>query len=333
MDKVRFLIIRFSSIGDIVLTTPVIRNLKKQVEGAEVHFLTKSKFSEIVEHNPYIDKVHTLNNNFPELLEELKNTDFDYVIDLHKNLRSLRVKQTLHRISFSFQKLNFKKWIYVQFKINRLPDVHIVDRYMKTLELFDVKNDEQGLNYFFNPEYNENYTLPETHKNGYIIAVMGANHFTKQIPNDMYSNLLNKTGKPVVLIGGTKEKKIANELVKKLQTPVANFCGKLSLDESASLIKNCNVVLTPDTGMMHIAAALKKPIVSVWGNTTPSLGMYPYLPGNKELFYVAEVKGLKCRPCSKIGYEKCPKKHFKCMLQQDISKIVSQLNNYWNRNE
>ncbi len=333
MEKVRFLIIRFSSIGDIVLTTPVVRNLKKQVEGTEIHFLTKKKFSKLVENNPYIDKIHTFDNNLPELLNQLKEIEFDYVIDLHKNLRSLRVKRALHRISFSFHKLNIKKWVYVRFKINRLPDIHIVDRYMKTLSLFNVKNDKAGLDYFFNPNFVPETELPGTHKNGFITTVLGANHYTKQIPNEVLTDVLNKTGKPTVLIGGTKEIEISTDLTNQLEVPVVNLCGKLTIDDSASIIKSSRVILTPDTGMMHIAAALQKPIVSVWGNTTPALGMYPYMPQKKDLYYIAEVNELKCRPCSKIGFDKCPKKHFNCMMQQDVPKMVNQIKSYWNKDE
>ena len=91
----KFLIIRFSSIGDIVLTTPVIRCLKKQVPDAEVHFLTKESFHSIVGHNPYVDKVHLLAHSWDLMIHELKLEEYDYIIDLHHNVRTLRVKQAL----------------------------------------------------------------------------------------------------------------------------------------------------------------------------------------------------------------------------------------------
>ncbi|PLX24207.1 MAG: glycosyl transferase [Salinivirgaceae bacterium] len=333
MDQIRFLIVRFSSIGDIVLTTPVVRMLKQQVKGAEIHYLTKKRFSSLVEHNPYVHKVHVFDGDLKQTISDLKEAEFDYVIDLHKNLRSARVKSSLGRVSFSFNKLNWKKWIYVQLKIKKMPDKHIVDRYLETTSLFDVKNDEKGLDYFPDPEYKLDFSLEKTHEEGYVVAVLGANHATKQIPEEKMVSWLNEFGKPVVLVGGPDESTLAELLKEKLAVPVQNACGKVSLDGSALLIKNAKVILTPDTGMMHIAAAYKKPIVSVWGNTTPQLGMYPYMPQNSDRFYMAEVRGLKCRPCSKIGYEKCPKRHFNCMLQQDDKIIVSQLNYYWNLNE
>ncbi len=114
----KFLIIRFSSIGDIVLTTPVIRCLKKQVPDAEVHFLTKDSFRSVVEHNPYIDKLHVLAHSWELMIEELKTEEYDYIIDLHHNTKTLRVKNALKKKSFSFYKLNIQKYIYTALKIN-----------------------------------------------------------------------------------------------------------------------------------------------------------------------------------------------------------------------
>src|SRR5579862_4942407 len=91
----KFLIIRFSSIGDIVLTTPVIRCVKKQVDNAEVHFLSKRSFKTVTDCNPYIDKFFYYDNNLAELIKELKKEKYDFVIDLHKNIRSYRIRFAL----------------------------------------------------------------------------------------------------------------------------------------------------------------------------------------------------------------------------------------------
>ena len=330
MDKVRILILRFSSIGDIILTTPVIRNLKSQVDNVEIHFATKKQFASIVLNNPYVDKVHSLDKSFDELKNSLNKYQFDYIIDLHKNLRTLRVKNALKVTALSFEKLNLKKWFLVQFKMNKMPDVHIVDRYMDTIRFFVDENDNKGLDYFFSDNFKKGYLLPQTHHKGYTVAVIGANHYTKQIPSSILINILNKHNKPVVLVGGKKEKRVADEITKRLKVDYIDLCGVTTLDESANIIKESRCVLTPDTGMMHIAAAFKRPIVCMWGNTVPEFGMYPYMPKNKDLYYISEVENLKCRPCSKIGYAKCPKKHFNCMMQQNIEQIVGKLNEYFN---
>lgn len=322
---VKFLIIRFSSIGDIVLTTPVVRCLKTQVEGAEVHFLTKKAFSPVLTHNPYIDKLHILQDSLSQTIDALKQEGFDYIIDLHHNLRTFRVKNKLKVLSFSFNKLNIEKWLMVTFKINRLPDKHIVDRYFETVRLFDVVNDGKGLDYFISPEDEVDVTfLPETFRNGYIGFVIGAKHNTKKLPLPKIVSLLGRIHKPVIILGGKEDVNEGNEIAASLGNRVYNACGKYSLGQSASLVKQADAIIAHDTGLMHIAAAFKKKIVSVWGNTIPEFGMYPYEPGVGSL--IVEVKGLRCRPCSKIGYAKCPKGHFNCMNLIDEQQITDAIN-------
>ncbi len=328
-DKVKFLIIRFSSIGDIVLTTPVIRCLKEQVEGAEVHFLTKKAFKPVLQENPYIDKLHVLEDSFSNTTRQLIGEDFDYVIDLHSNLRTMRFKRKLKLISFSFKKLNLEKWLLVNFKKNKLPDNHIVDRYLETTRLFSVENDNKGLDYFIPEETKKTIVKQLDINSEYIVIVIGANHFTKQLPDEKIAEITSATDKTVVFLGGKQDIEKAKSVEGLLRNKtVINLTGCLSLNESALAVKHAALVITPDTGLMHIAAAFKKKIISVWGNTVPEFGMYPYMADKKSVLY--EVKGLSCRPCSKIGHEKCPKGHFKCMethnandIVKDISKLLA----------
>jgi len=324
MQKIRFLIIRFSSIGDIVLTTPVVRCLKKQVKNVEIHYLTKPQYSKILESNPYIDKVHVLKDSFADTIHELKYEHFDYVIDLHHNIRSFRVKNRLKIISFSFDKLNKEKWLMVNFKKNKLPDIHIVDRYLETLSVFDVHNDQQGLDYFIPKEDEvELKTISPELVSGYVGVVIGAYHNTKKLPAEKIISICKKINKPIVLLGGPDDQQEAENIKNAVDTNIYNTCGKFNINQSASVVKQANVILTPDTGLMHIASAFKKKIVSVWGNTIPEFGMYPYLPDPAS--EIMEIKGLKCRPCTKIGFTKCPKKHFKCILDLDDDYIAQRI--------
>lgn len=318
---VKFLIIRFSSIGDIVLTSPVIRCLKEQIEDAEIHFLTKEKFKDVIKHNPHISKVHLLTKDFNSLINELRDESFDFVIDLHHNLRSARVKNNLKRVAFSFNKLNVEKWLIVNFKVNKLPLVHIVDRYMQTLQLFDVLNDQKGLDYFIaeNEEINLN-ELPLGFQKGFALFSIGGQHFTKKMPPQQISEIITKSQVPFILTGGPEDFEMGELIRSKCGDNVWNVCGKYSINQSASLVKQCRVLVSHDTGLMHIGAAFKKNIVSIWGNTIPEFGMYPYLAG--EYSRIFEVKPLKCRPCSKLGFVKCPKKHFKCMNNQKTEEIA-----------
>ncbi|HZW69896.1 MAG TPA: hypothetical protein VFF57_03430 [Hanamia sp.] len=147
--KLKFLIIRFSSIGDIVLTTPVVRCLRKKYPHAVIHYLTKKKFAVILQSNPYLDKVVLLEDDLKKNIEEIERENYDHIIDLHHNLRTLRIKNAIREIPFhSFHKLNIKKWIYTNFKINLMPHKHIVDRYMATVAKLGVVNDGLGLDYF-----------------------------------------------------------------------------------------------------------------------------------------------------------------------------------------
>ncbi len=325
MQKIKFLIIRFSSIGDIVLTTPVVRNLKQQVENAEIHYLTKPQFKAILENNPHIDQVHTLKDSFSETVQKLKHEHFDYIIDLHKNLRTARFKNKLKIISFSFNKLNWEKWLLVNFKKNKMPDLHIVDRYMDTLKVFDVKNDHKGLDYFI-PEKDEvdvSLISPEL-SSGYVGVVVGAFHNTKKLTKEKLVTICSHIDKPILLLGGPDNKDEAEYIKNHVKGIIYNTCGHYNINQSASLVKKANVILTPDTGLMHIASAFKKKIVSVWGNTVPEFGMYPYLPNPDS--EIMEIKNLKCRPCSKIGFTECPKKHFKCIKDLDENAIVRKIN-------
>ena len=319
----KILIIRLSSIGDIVLTTPVVRCFKNQEPETEIHYLLKKQYQDVMKNNPYIDKLHFFEDNFTQLLEELKEEEFDFIIDLHKNLRSGRIKRALQLPSDSFNKINIEKYLIVNFKLNFLPDKHIVDRYFEALEMYGIKNDGKGLDYFISKE-EEQLALEKTDhvESPYYAFVLGATFFTKKYPADKIIEICEKIKTNVVLLGGSEDQEIGDHIAQACGSHVHNFCGKLSINESAAIIKNASKVLTNDTGLMHIAAAYKKDIITFWGNTIPEFGMYPY----KTNHYNAQVEKLKCRPCSKLGYKtKCPKGHFKCMLNIDQQAILDQL--------
>ena len=323
----KILLIRFSSIGDLVLTTPVIRALYQQKPGVELHFATKKRFVSILEHNPYLTQIHHFEQNIQEIIPQLKLEKFDLIIDLHKNLRSLILKSQLGVRSISFDKLNFEKWLIVRLKINRLPKKHIVDRYFDALKPLGIKNDFLGLDYFAGLE-NEaiKNTFPEQFQKSYVVFALAGTYFTKKIPFEKWQEMARISPMPILLLGGPGEKELGDKIEKEaIEQTVFNACGDLSLNQSAALIKGAELVITGDTGLMHIAAAYQKKIVSLWGNTIPEFGMYPYIPQKPENITLLENKHLTCRPCSKLGYDKCPKKHFDCMLQLDVSNVFHQI--------
>ena len=323
--RVKILVIRFSSIGDIVLTTPVLRCLKNQLEGeVEIDYLTKKQYKLIVANNPNVNKVYCIEKSTNEVIENLRKEGYHYIVDLHKNLRSKRVKRQLKVLSFTFDKLNYKKWLFTKFKINKLPSIHIVERYLNAVKPLGVENDNVGLEYYI-PENDKIVIadLPEFLRNGYIAIAIGAQHNTKCLPTHKITEICKKLNKPIILLGGDDDILKGDDIVNKTSNLVYNACGKFNLNQSASIVKQAEAVITHDTGLMHIAAAFNKKTISVWGNTVPDFGMYPYIPQALNQSIIIENNKLDCRPCSKIGYDKCPKKHFKCMEEISVDDIVS----------
>ena len=323
----KVLLIRFSSIGDIVLTSPLIRCLKIQSPETEIHYLTKKQNHSLLIANPYISKIWLFDENLSELIPDLKAQNFTFVVDLHKNVRSKYVRLKLGKPSTSFPKLNFRKWLLVNTKINLLPDIHIIDRYFYSLQKLGIRNDGKGLDYFI-PQAEEvdlSGLLP-SYEADYIAFSIGGNHYTKVFPEDKIISVCKSLEKPVVLLGGKEDKDRGDRIAGQCGSSVINGCGIYTINQSASLIRQSAKVITNDTGLMHIAAAFRKHIISLWGNTVPAFGMYPYLP---EKFCknssIMEVKNLSCRPCSKLGYERCPKHHFRCMNDQDTDLIIKHL--------
>jgi len=319
----KVLIIRFSSIGDIVLTSPIVRCVKRQLN-AEVHFITKSKFATVVSNNPYIDNVITIDKEITEVLSMLKVEKYDLIIDLHKNLRSKRLIYSLGVKSISFDKINIEKWLRVHTRINLLPKNHLVDRYFDGLSKIGIENDGHGLDYFHGVEKERISSLGVPQK--YVAIVLGATYFTKRIPIEKVEMFINKLDVPVVLLGGRDVEEVGQQLKGKYPTTI-NLAGKITLNESAAIIGQSEWAISGDTGLMHIGAALKVPMVAVWGSTAIELGMYPYYGEKNDVaHYYMENENISCNPCSKIGKERCPKGHFKCMMdisEQDVDKAIA----------
>lgn len=314
-----------------MLTTPVVRAIKQQTD-YELHVLTKKQYEGLYISNPNVDKVHSFSKNISECIVDLKGEKFDWIVDLQKNLRSYKVKRELKIESFSFPKVNLEKWLLVNFKVNKLPKIHIVDRYFKAVENLGVTNDGKGLEYYI-PAVDEvdPENIDSRLRKNYLSFVIGGQHFTKILPPEKAALIISQINMPIVLLGGPDDKNRGEEIIKLApKSDIINMCGELNINQSASLVHLADVVITNDTGLMHIAAAFNRPIVSIWGNTIPDFGMYPYMPEHKNNYVISEVVGLGCRPCSKLGYQKCPKKHFNCMMDQNMDAIVDAVKKFCN---
>lgn len=295
----------------------------------QLHFLTKKNFAGILNQNPYIDKLWLLDEDLNQITKDLKKEGFDFVIDLHNNLRTRRIKWKLGVKSFTLNKINWKKFLMTRFKINVLPSRHIVDREMDTVRHLGVFNDGLGLDYF----YPESQTaieahFPELKSLRFVALAVGGQHFTKRMPVSKLQSLIDGIQQKVVVLGGKEDAEVGEQLFKHAPDKVINLAGKSNLHQSAGIVNLAAAIITHDTGIMHIAAALKKPILAVWGNTIPEFGMYPYYGDTNVEFQNFEVQGLKCRPCSKIGFDHCPKGHFNCMQTQSVEAIAAVANKW-----
>lgn len=317
----KILVIRFSSMGDVIYTTPVVRCLKEQIPGCEVHFLTKDQFKYIYQQNPYLTKLHLLKPKLKDTIEEIKAEKFDLIIDLHNNLRTSIIKFATQIPSSTYKKDRIRKWLALKFKWTSLfSKDHLVDRYLETVKFLGVKNDNKPIDYYVQNQYQINEFLPASHQAQFIAFVIGATHFTKRMPNSQIIEICKGTNLPVVLLGGNDVKDNAEEITRACGAKVYSACGKTNLDQSVYIISQAHKIIGFDTGLTHIAEAFDKPIASIWGGTTPELlGVYPYQIKDSLIVGV----DLSCRPCSKFGLEKCPLGHFNCMKNIPAEIVVN----------
>ncbi|WDF80135.1 glycosyltransferase family 9 protein [Mucilaginibacter sp. KACC 22773] len=319
----KILVIRFSSMGDIIYTTPIVRCIKKQVPDAEVHFLTKPAFKYIYDNNPYVDKLLLLKPSLSDTINDIKAEKYDHIVDLHNNLRTAIIKLRTGIKATTYKKQPIRKWLSLKFKLKLIAPTHLVDRYLEAAKPLGVTNDAQPIDYYVKAEHQLSKLLPPSHQNGYIAFVIGATHFTKRMPNEKIISICSQLKLPVVLLGGNDVKANGDIVAAAIGTHIYNACGVTTLDESVYLVSKAESIIGFDTGLTHIAEAFNKPIVSVWGGTVPELlGVQPYMV--KDVL-VAAID-LDCRPCSKFGLEKCPLGHFKCMNDMPEDSIIDFVN-------
>ncbi|MFT4094636.1 MAG: glycosyltransferase family 9 protein [Niabella sp.] len=316
----KILVIRFSSMGDVIYTTPVVRCLKQQLPDATIHFITKPQFKYIYDGNPYLDKLLLLKKSLNETIAEIKSEKYDCIIDLHSNLRTRIIKLRTGIRSYTYNKQTIRKWLSLKLRKQLVPPVHLVDRYLKAAAPLGIVNDNKPIDYFIKKEYQLSQLLPASHQQGYIGFIIGAAHFTKRMPNEKIVSLCRQLDKPVVLLGGDDVKENGEYVAGMMGGKVYNACGITSLDESVFLVSKAGSIIGFDTGLTHIAEAFNKPIASIWGSTVPELlGVQPY---QVDQSLVAGVQ-IGCRPCSKYGLAACPLEHFKCMYDINEKEIAA----------
>lgn len=337
-DPHKILIIRLSSIGDILLATPLIRVLRKKFPGAQIDFLTKSRFRELLENNPHLNRLLLFDDQagFAELRRikrEIQQQNYDWLVDIHGNTRSAYLKWLTHfKQTFTFNKRKLRRFVLVQFKKNLFSKIlPVYQRYIEPLNPFGVEDDGAGLEFHFAPE------VPGKIQKKYeeflkkhpvcIGLAPGAGYETKRWPAEYFSQSMNwltsKLNIGIILFGGKPEMALGESIRDGFKGDALNTCGQLSLQEAAALMQQCNVVISNDTGLMHLAAALNKKLVAIFGSTTAELGFFPNATEQ-----VILQRDLDCRPCSHVGRHKCPKKHFRCMRDiqpESVSAAVLKL--------
>ncbi|MFM8595665.1 MAG: glycosyltransferase family 9 protein [Flavobacteriales bacterium] len=324
----KILILRFSSIGDIVLTFPVVQALKVAYPDCQIDYVTKKSYRSLLDACVGLNQVFILESSLGSLKQQIDFRSYDAVLDLHHNLRTQLLTAFTGAKTFRFPKNNWQKWLLTRCKIKPGQRVHVVERYLQTLQAaFSLEITAPEANYLVPVQ--EQFSIEDRigiQPKKYIAVAIGAQFATKRLPTDLLIELINKLHAPVVLLGGKEDEVVAQQIISALaQKQIVSMAGQLSIHASAWVVKNAATLLTHDTGLMHIGAAFEVPIHLIWGNTTRDFGMYP-LRLEQENCFQYEVPDLTCRPCSKIGHQSCPKGHFACMRNQDLSLIAKQLN-------
>ncbi len=314
----KILIIRFSSLGDVLLTTPLIRTLKSLYPHLEIDFLVREEFKSTLSNNPHINKLILLKRDYinKQIRNEIIKDNYNLIIDLQNNLRSRRLTKNISKNIVRYKKPYLNRILLVKLKINKFKEIiPIPVRYANSIPGF--KLDDKGLELYTSS--NNSILLKG---DNYIGLCPGSKHVTKMWPKEYFVELGNELIKlnfKIVLFGGRDDIEICKEISSKIDGSV-NLANDNNLLELAANMKLCKVVICNDSGLMHTALAVNLPIVSIFGSTVKEFGFFPYKGKSK----VLENNSLTCRPCSHIGLDECPKGHLNCMKSIKPALVLEQ---------
>ncbi len=330
-DSPRILLIRFSSLGDVVLTSALIKALRQKFPDAELDFVVRRQYAELVRHNSRLNTVFEYDarsgfSGLKELKAKLRARKYDVILDLQKNFRSIFLRTGLRSRSkiLKVRKNQLLRFLLVKFKWNLYARFYprplsVAQKYLNAAEPLLGQCDAPEPEIFLPREVlsaeKERWNRLQEQNFGVIMAP-GARHFTKRWPADYYVRLIRsifeKSGRKTILVGGKDEAALAGEICAELpEGSCLNLCGKLSVLRTAALISLAPFFISNDSGLMHVAAAFGRPQIAIFGSTTRELGFFPQNPRA----VVMENNALNCRPCSHIGRAACPKGHFKCIRE------------------
>ena len=336
------LIIRFSSIGDVVLASPLVRVLHKQFPSSQIDFVVRKEYSELIRYNPNLNRTFEFDDQegFQELRrlkEIIRHEKYDLIIDIHNSLRSRYIRSISGAKEIVvINKRIFARTMLVRLKKNFYRDiVSIADRYIEPVGIYGIENDAQGLEIFIPDETMRTVSgkmspLKLQMYEKVIGFCPSAKHATKRWPEERFIEagirLVRELKAKIILFGGKSDTvlctTIANGINKKSEGEcVIEYSDQFSLLETAAAMQFCDVIVTNDSGLMHIAAAMKKKLVAIFGSTVREFGFFPV--GTENI--VIERKGLYCRPCSHIGRSNCPEGHFRCMNEIQVDDVIGSI--------
>ena len=332
MKSIRILILRLSSIGDIILSSFFIRQLANAFPDSLIDFVIKKQFKDLVQYNPYINEIYCLDtenglSQLVKLRKSLNNNSYDFVFDLHNNLRTRFLLCGLSGSNkWRIKKDKFKRALLVWMKWNRYDGIKSIPiRYLEVGAQADIEDDQKGLNLYWDKQIEENVRegYPKLFTEKYFIFAPGAGFYSKKWPIEYFMELVEiitkNSDEKIVILGGQVDIDDGNEL--QMNERVVNLTGKLSLLESAIMIKNAKALISNDSGLMHMATAVKTPVLVIFGSTVEELGFFHF----RSKHCIIQNEGLKCRPCSHIGKDYCPKGHFRCMVEIDPNLVYDEL--------
>ncbi len=331
----KILIIRFSSIGDILLATPFIRQTRMAFPEATIDIVVKQRFSDLVRFNPHINHIYSFNEaegiaGLLEIRKQIHRQKYTYIFDLHNNLRSRILTFGISAAVSRIQKDKLKRALLVYTKINLYKEpVPIPKRYLETGKIGGIKDDGNGLEIFWKNHIEENLFDVVNRKllmHSFVALAPGAGFKTKRWPLGYFKELIKmiqeRKNLPIVLLGDQKDA-LQMGMLEKLPN-VFNLAGKLTLLESAIMISKAKFLVSNDSGLMHMATAVKTPVVAIFGSTVEAFGFFPF----RSQYKIVQKEGLWCRPCSHIGRTFCPLGHFKCMTDLSPNLVFRHLKDW-----
>ena len=335
----KILVIRLSSIGDILLTTPLLRVLKKRYPEANIDFVTKKRYIDLVRKNPHLNQVLAFDeeigfSDLSRIKRHIKNGKYDTIIDIHKNWRSFYLRSFIGRPKIlQYRKYRIRRFILIKLGLNLYNQpVPVYQRYINSVKSLDVQDDLEGLEIHLDPRV-QSFTNSFLQRLGLrtdtltVGIAAGAAFMTKRWPPERFQKvakqLTDDDGAQILLFGDTPDRHFTQTIAKAMGPAALDLAGRLTLMQTACAMAHCGVVVTNDTGLMHMASALKKRIVAIFGPTTEELGFFPVTPQSR----VIQVD-LSCRPCSHIGSHKCPKGHFRCMREISSDRVYAAVRDY-----